>query len=120
VSLPFWNRAQGEQAAAAAREISAHDVRDATARAADRQLEDALAAYISAKQAAETFAREVIPLLDDSEGLLQRRIDAGQIAISEYLVARQELLSARREYLERQLAVAKAAAMVCFVAGLTP
>lgn len=120
MSLPFWNRAQGEQAAATARERRAGQVRDATLQAADRQLADAFAGYTSAKQAADAFERDVVPLLEDSERLLQRRIDAGQIAISDYLVARQELLSARREHLDRRLALARAAALVRFVAGVTP
>jgi cobalt-zinc-cadmium efflux system outer membrane protein len=120
MSFPVWNRAQGEQAAATAREHSAAQVRDATLRAADRQLADVVAAYTSAKQATDAFERDVVPLLDDSERLLQRRIDAGQIAISDYLVARQELLGARREYLERLVAMARAAATVRFVAGVTP
>jgi outer membrane protein, heavy metal efflux system len=117
VSLPFWNRAQGERAAAVAREHSAQAVRDATVRAANRQIDNAVAAYTAARQAVDTFAHEVVPLLDESERLLERHIDAGQLTVSDYLVARQELLGARREYLERQLALARAAATVRFVAG---
>ena len=74
----------------------------------------------AARQAVDTFARDVAPLLDDSERLLERRIDAGQLTVSDYLVARQELLAARREYLERQLALARVAATVRFVAGVAP
>lgn len=120
MSLPLWNRAQGEQAAAVARERRTAQTREATLRAADRQIADALAAYTSARQAVDAFERDVIPVLDDSEQLLQKTIDAGQIAVNEYLVARQELLSGRREYLERLFALAKAAAAVRFAAGPTP
>jgi hypothetical protein len=42
------------------------------------------------------------------------------MAVSDYLVARQEILGGRREHLERLLALAKAAAMVRFVAGGAP
>ena len=120
VSLPVWNRAEGEQAAASARARRAAELRDATLRAAERQIADAVAAYTAAQQAVETFDREVLPLLDDAERLLQRRVDAGQIAIADYLVARQELLSSRRERLDRQLALARAAVAVRFVAGVAP
>jgi cobalt-zinc-cadmium efflux system outer membrane protein len=120
MSLPLWNRAQGEHAAAVAGERRATRTRDATLRAAERQIADALAAHASARQAAEMFAREVVPLLDESEQLLQKTVDAGQIAVHDYLVARRELLAGRREYLERQLALARAAAGVRFVAGVTP
>ena len=47
-------------------------------------------------------------------------IETGQIAVNDYLVARQEILSGRREHLERQLQLAKAAAAARFVAGVAP
>jgi hypothetical protein len=40
--------------------------------------------------------------------------------VNDYLVARQELLDGRREYLERLLALARAAATVRFIAGGAP
>jgi cobalt-zinc-cadmium efflux system outer membrane protein len=120
MSLPLWNRAQGARAAAVARRRRAVETRDATLRAADRQVADASAAYTSAKQAVEAFEREVVPLLDDSERLLQNTVDAGQIAVNDYLVARQELLGGRREHLERLLALAKAFAGVRFASGVAP
>jgi outer membrane protein TolC len=120
MSFPVWNRAQGEHAAAIAGEHRATQTREATLRAAERQVADALAAYASAQQAVDTFEREVAPLLDDSDQLLQKTVDAGQIAVHDYLVARQELVAGRREYLERLLALAKAAAGVRFAAGVTP
>jgi len=120
MSLPLWNRAQGPHAAAIAGEQRATRTRDATLRAAERQVADALATYASARQAVDGFEREVAPLLDDSELLLQKTVDAGQIAVHDYLIARQELMAGRREYLERLLALAKAAAGVRFAAGVTP
>ncbi|HEX2688875.1 MAG TPA: TolC family protein [Kofleriaceae bacterium] len=120
ITLPTWNRGQGEQKAAAAKERRAIATRDATARVAERQIADAIAAYALARDAVDAFEREVVPVLDDSEQLLQKTIDAGQIAVSDYLVARQEILSGRREYLERLLAFAKAAATARFVAGGAP
>jgi cobalt-zinc-cadmium efflux system outer membrane protein len=117
MTLPLWNRAQGDQAAAAARARRATDTHDAILRAANRQVVDALAAYTSAQQAVAVFETEVVPLLDDSEQLLQKTIDAGQIAVNDYLVARQEILDGRREYLERLRALARTATTVRFVAG---
>jgi cobalt-zinc-cadmium efflux system outer membrane protein len=120
VTLPIWNRAQGDRAAAAAREQRAVATRDATLRAAERQIADALAAYALARDAVDVFERDVVPLLDDSEQLLQKSIAAGQIAVGDYLVARQEILDGRREHLERLLALAKAAAVARFAAGGAP
>jgi len=81
---------------------------------------DALAAYALARDALDIFERDVVPVLDDSEQLLQKTMNAGQMAVSDYLVARQEILGGRREHLERLLALAKAATMVRFVAGGAP
>ena len=119
-TLPAWNRAQGDRQAADARERRASATRDATLRAAERQVVDALAVCALAKEAVDAFERDVIPVLDDSERLLEKTIAAGQIAVSDYLVARQEILNGRREYLERLLALAKAAATARFAAGGAP
>lgn len=120
LTLPAWNRAQGEKATAIAKGQRASAARDATLRAAERQVADALAAYALARDAVDIFERDVVPVLDDSEQLLQKTMNAGQMAMSDYLVARQEVLGGRREHLERLLALAKAAAMVRFVAGGAP
>jgi len=120
LSLPLWNRAQGDQAIAAARQRRASAIRDATLRAAERQLADVLAAYALARDAVDIFERDVAPVLDDNEQLLQKTMTAGQIAVSDYLVARQEILGGRREHLERLLALARAAATVQYVAGGAP
>ena len=119
-TLPVWNRAQGAKAAARAHQDTAAETRDVTLHIAQRQIADAMAAYTSTKEAADAFERDVLPLLDDSEQLLQKSIDAGQIAISDYLVARQEILNGRREHLERQLALVKAALTVLYVTGSQP
>lgn len=120
VTLPMWNRAQGAKATAQAQERRATEVRDATIQVARRQMADALAAYASARQSVDAFEHEVAPLLDDSEQLLQKTVDAGQLAVSDYLVARQQLLDGRREHLDRLLALAKAAVGVDYVAGGAP
>jgi outer membrane protein, heavy metal efflux system len=116
-TLPAWNRAQGDKAAAAAKERRAIATREAVVRVAARQLADALAAYDGAKTAVDVFERDVLPGLNDSEQLLEKTLAAGQITVSDFLVARQEILSGRREYLDRLLALATASAAVRFVAG---
>jgi len=119
MTLPLWNRSQGEVAASSAKERRAADTREAALRAADRQLADAFAAYQSARRSVEVFEQDVVPLLDDSEQLLQKTVDAGQFTVSDYLVARQELLNGRREHLDRLLALAKAAIELRYVAGVS-
>jgi cobalt-zinc-cadmium efflux system outer membrane protein len=120
VSLPVWNRAHGEQAAASARQRRASETRDAALRVAGRQIRDALAASAEARRSVEVFEREVLPALDDAERLLEKTLDAGQIAVSEYLFAAQELLAGRREHLQRLLALANASAHARHAAGVSP
>jgi cobalt-zinc-cadmium efflux system outer membrane protein len=119
-TLPTWNRAQGDREAAAAKQRRAIATREATLRAAERQIGDAIAAYTQAREAVDVFERDVVPVLDDSEQLLQKAIAAGQIAVGDYLVARQEILAGRREHLERLLALARAAATARLVSGGAP
>ncbi len=119
-TLPFWNRAQGDKAAARAKLRRAEMERAAVVGSASRQLVDAFDAYTRARESVEVFDRDVVPTLADSEKLLERSIETGQIAVNDYLVARQEILNGRREHLERQLQLAKAASTARFVAGVAP
>jgi outer membrane protein, heavy metal efflux system len=119
LTLPLWNRSQGEAAVSRARQRRATETRDAAVRAAERQLADAFVVYQGARQAVEVFERDVVPLLDDSEQLLQKTVDAGQLTVSDYLIARQELLNGRREHLDRLLALARAAVELRYVAGVS-
>jgi len=120
IALPLWNRSQGDKAAASARVKGAELERAAVLGAATRQIVDAYEAYERAREAVDVFDREVAPLLADSEQLLEKSLDSGQIAIGDYLVARQQILDGRREQLARELSLAKAATTARFVAGVTP
>lgn len=119
-TLPLWNRAQGDKAAARAKLRRAELERAAVVTSASRQIVDAFEAYTRAREAVDVFERDVLPTLTDSETLLERSVQAGQITVNEYLVARQEILSGRSEHLQRQLQLAKAAASARFVAGVAP
>lgn len=118
LALPLWNAADGERALARAKEQRASAVRDATVAVARREIADAMTAYAAVQRALATFEAEVAPILDESERLLQRSLDAGQIAIADFLVVRQELATGRRDQLERRIAVAKAAVTVRYAAGV--
>jgi cobalt-zinc-cadmium efflux system outer membrane protein len=120
LTLPLWNRAQGDKAAARAKLRRAELERAAVITAASRQVVDAFEAYTRARESVEIFERDVLPTVTDSEQLLERSVETGQLAVSDYLVARQEILNGRREYLERLLEYAKAAASARFAAGVTP
>jgi outer membrane protein, heavy metal efflux system len=116
-TLPLWNRAHGAKAAARAKQRRIELETTAVVAAASRHVADATDAYARAREAVEVFERDVLPPLVDAEQLLERSIDTGQIAISDYLVARGEIQTARREHLDRQLAYLKAWATARYVGG---
>jgi cobalt-zinc-cadmium efflux system outer membrane protein len=120
LTLPFWNRAQGDKAAARARRNIAEREHAALVGAASREVVDAFDAYTRAREAVDVFEAEVLPPLADSELLLQRAVDSGQLAVNDYILAHIEILVAKHEHLERQLYLAKAAAAARFAAGMTP
>jgi cobalt-zinc-cadmium efflux system outer membrane protein len=119
-TLPLWDRGQGgvaEARAKAARVAAEHEV---TKRAASRQVRDAFASYERARSAVELFEKDVLPVLDESEELLTKSVDAGTLAVGDYLVARRELLAGRQDYLDLLLALAKARVTARLTAGVSP
>ncbi|MEJ7603370.1 MAG: TolC family protein [Kofleriaceae bacterium] len=119
-TLPVWNRNVAARAAARAKLARTGLERSSRTAAASRQVGDAFEGYTRAREAVEIFTRDVLPALADSEQLLERSIETGQLPINVYLVARQEILAGRREHLERRLQLAKAAAAARFAAGVAP
>jgi cobalt-zinc-cadmium efflux system outer membrane protein len=120
VTLPLWNRARAEKAGARAKLRGAEAARVAATGMAAREVVDAFEAYTHAREAVLVMERDALPAIVDGEGLLERSIDAGQLAIADYLLIHQQILDGRREYLERRLAAAKAALAAQLAAGVTP
>ncbi|NVB80898.1 MAG: TolC family protein [Kofleriaceae bacterium] len=120
LTLPVWNREQGNLAAARVKENTAMRRRSALFIAAARQLEDAYASYQHQRESLDTMEREILPVVADAQKLVEKSIDAGQISVSDLLVIRQEVTTARREYIDRQLDLANSVAQVLFIAGVTP
>ncbi|MGH7337628.1 MAG: TolC family protein, partial [Myxococcota bacterium] len=120
VTWPLWDRGQGGIAEARAKSSRVSKEIEVTKRVASRQVRDAFAAYEYARAVVETFEADVLPALDDSEQLLAKSIDAGTLAISDYLLARQELLDGRRDYLDLLLALARTQVTTRLLAGVTP
>ncbi len=118
LTLPAWGHGEGEHAIATAHLRAAEATAAVTRRAVLGELGATHAAYAAARDAVALLERDVLPALDDSEKLLGKSVDAGQLAISEYLVARQQILDGRREYLDRLLALARAATAVRYQAGV--
>lgn len=120
LTLPMWNRAQGDKAAARARERRTSAERAAVLGAASRRVLDAYAAYAHARDALQIIVRDVEPALTAAERLADQALDAGQISVGVYVIGQAELLSARHAHLDRRLALARLAAVARQVAGVDP
>ena len=120
LTWPLWDRGQGGVAEARAKSSRVAAEYEATTRVASRQVRDAFTAYEHARAAVEVFEADVIPVLDESQELLTKSVDAGTIAVSDYLLARQELLAGRRDYLDLLLALAKTRVFAQLTAGVSP
>src|SRR5262249_38804364 len=115
--LPVWQRARGERHVASARTKTAEIELAATQTRVRRELVDAFEEYSRAREAVAIFEADVLPALDDADALLAKSLDAGQVSIADYLVARKELLDGRREYLDRLASHAKARIAAIYAAG---
>jgi cobalt-zinc-cadmium efflux system outer membrane protein len=120
LAWPLWDRGQGGVAEARARSSRVDAEYTVGRRVASRQVRDAFAVYEHARAAVEVFEADVLPVLDDSEDLIGKSVDAGTIAISDYLLARQELLDGRKDYLDLLLALAQARVTAQLTAGVSP
>jgi len=119
-TLPIFERGQEERQVGRARRVRAATARAALLRAAGAEIAAAFAAHARRVLAVDEFEKQVIPTLDQSDRLLARSYQAGQITLADYLAARRELLDARTEYLQRLVEMAEASVELELAAGVIP
>jgi cobalt-zinc-cadmium efflux system outer membrane protein len=120
ITLPLFERGQGDRHTGRARASRAVAEKDALARSVLAQVRAAHAAHQKRVEAVDEYERNVNPLLDETDRVLRKGYEAGTITLADYLVARRELLDARAEYVDRLLDAATAAVEVDAAAGVTP
>lgn len=101
IGLPVFDRGQELQAVATARIARLRQQRDALVRAAESEVQGALASYEHLRAAAGQYAHDVLPLLAQNEAIALESYDAGQVGLVELLVVRRESLAARRASLDQ-------------------
>lgn len=109
ITLPIFDRGQGERASARAERHRAALELDLTERAASAELEGARAAYAAAVAAVDELKDSALPLAIENERMARDSYAAGKIELAAMLVVRREALDTRAEYLERLLEAALAA-----------
>ena len=118
MSLPLFNRGQGERATAAARLHRAQLELDIARQNAIADASGIYAQYLRQRAAADELRVNGIPLLADNIHLTQRSYEVGEIDLSEVLTVRRETLDARTRYLDRVREVSETAIDLESRAGL--
>lgn len=109
ITLPLFDRGQGERAEARAQRHRAELEVELTERAASAQIEGAREAYVAAVAAVEEMKDTALPLAIENERMARESYAAGKLELPAMLVVQREALDTRVEYLERLLEAALAA-----------
>jgi cobalt-zinc-cadmium efflux system outer membrane protein len=109
VTLPLFERGQGERAEARASRHRAELEVELTERAATAEVEGARKAYVAAVAAVDEMKSSALPLAIENERMARDSYAAGKIELAALLVVRREALDTRAEYLDRRLEAALAA-----------
>ncbi len=109
LTIPIFERGQGDRAVARADRHRAELELDVTERAASAELEGARDAYVSAIAAADEMQQRALPLAIKNERMARESYAAGKIGLAAMLVVRREALDTRAEHLDRLSEAARAA-----------
>jgi outer membrane protein, heavy metal efflux system len=96
VSLPLWNRGDGERMASEARLRRAEIELEAAKARVEAETWSAYDAYVARRAAAQGLT-SMLATLDENLELARRSYETGQIGLGELLVVRRETLEARAE-----------------------
>ena len=107
VSLPVFESGQGVTAEARARALRLQMEHDALRRAVMTEVHTAFDAYQKRLEAVSAL-RVVLPNLSESEDLVAKSYEAGQISLAEVLLVRRDVLETRISYIDRLLDAAVA------------
>lgn len=98
-TFPIFERGQGLRAEARARERRVSGELQAGRAIVAVEVRAALAVYRHRAAAAEELETNALPLLDQNEAQTRRSYESGQIALSDLLAVRREIIGTRLEYL---------------------
>lgn len=107
-TFPIFERGQGLRAEARARERRVSAELQAGRTVVTVEVRAALAVYRHRVAAAEELETNALPLLDQNEAQTRRSYESGQIALSDLLAVRREIIGTRLEYLAYLLEAANA------------
>jgi cobalt-zinc-cadmium efflux system outer membrane protein len=119
VPLPFWDRNQGELAAARARRAAREAEREGREREVEVERVSARQEYEAARTA-EAALSSALPGVERNVSLVQRAYEAGELGLDALLLARDRANAARGEAIDASAALARARSALLRVSGLLP
>lgn len=120
VTLPLFDRGQGDRAAARARQRRAELTLELTEDAVATEVEVATRAYHSSVASVVKLEEDALPLVVRNEELSVTAYQSGKADVGTVIVVRREALDTRREYLDRQLEAALAGVELSRALGALP
>lgn len=117
LTLPIFERGQGQRAEAEARSERLSSELRAGRNAMAVEVRTALAVYDQRLAAVQELARGALPLLDETEARVRQSYEAGQLPLIDLLAVRREIVATRIEYTDRLLDAAVAAVELTASAG---
>jgi cobalt-zinc-cadmium efflux system outer membrane protein len=119
VPLPFWDRNQGELAAARARRAALEAGREGRERQVEVERVSAREAYEAAR-AAEAALAAALPGVERNMALIQRAYEAGELGLDALLLSRDRAFAARGEAIDATAALVRARSALLRASGLLP
>jgi len=119
VSLPLFNRNQGERQRTRATVHRVQAERRALHVSVDADVRLAYAEYEQARDALTLYDSEVLEAQEESLVLLERAFEAGEVGYADVVVLQREVLEGRAGYVDARLAYAHARAQLLAAANLT-
>lgn len=120
VTLPFFDRGQGERAASRARVRRAELELSLTEQTIATEVDVATRAYRSAVASVMKLEETALPLVQRNEELSITAYQAGKAEVGTVILVRRETLDTRREHLDRQLDAALAGVDLSHALGAQP
>lgn len=120
MSLPIFDRHQGERATARAAQSGAAAELSIARLSARREIASAYARQQAAARALDALRAQVVGTLTENLELLQQSFQEGKVSASEVLIFRRELIEGQREHLAAAVDLAVAEIELRLAAGVAP
>jgi cobalt-zinc-cadmium efflux system outer membrane protein len=100
IPLPFWNRRDGDLQAAQAEVARQEAERERVLARMDKEIVTAFRQFAAALQVVEEYVRQIIPAQEQNVQLIDQGYRAGQLRLTDALLAQRDFIEVRTAYLD--------------------